>query len=111
MNSFFDAITSRIDFVIVAIVLCSGFFQARYMASIVWIKNIRQDQAVKTLVVSAFVSIMYIILVKNPEKGEYYAMYFLSYFFATSLYELLINPFTKWLKSAFSQKGKQDGED
>jgi hypothetical protein len=97
MNSFFDTITSRIDFIIVAIVLCSGFFQTRYLSGWVWAKNSTQDSALKTLAVSAVASVIYIALVKDPAKGSNYAMYFLSYFFATSLYELLIKPFVNWI--------------
>lgn len=103
MNSFFDTITSRIDFIIVAIVLCSGFFQTRYLSAWVWAKNTTQDSALKTLAVSAVASLVYIILLKDPEKGENYAMYFLSYFFATSLYELLIKPFVSWITLKFGK--------
>ena len=48
---------------------------------------------------SAIVSIIYIVLIKDPEKPKNWSMYFLSYFAATSLYELIVNPFVDFIKS------------
>lgn len=99
MNNFFDIILSSIDFVVVAIVLCSGFFQTRYLSVWTWSKDPKHDSALKTLVVSFLASVVYIVLIKDPEKGSNWAKYFLSYFFATSLYELLVKPFYTWISS------------
>lgn len=93
MNSFFDTILSNIDWVVIVIVLCSGFFQSRYLA------NWKVQSASKTLLVSFVASAIYIALMKNPENGKNWAGYFLSYFFSTSLYELLVKPFTNWISS------------
>ena len=93
MNTFFDTILSSIDWIVIVIVLCAGFFQSRYLAA--W--NV--SSATKTLVVSFLASAIYIALLKNPENGKNWAGYFLSYFFATSLYELLVKPFTNWISA------------
>ena len=103
MNNFFDILQSHLDFVVVAIVLCSGFFQKMYLKGFSFAKDASYDSALKTLAVSFVASAIYIILIKNPEKPNNWAMYFLSYFFATSLYELLINPFINWVKAKTGQ--------
>jgi hypothetical protein len=99
MNNFFDIVSQHIDFVIVTIVLCSGFFGKIYLKGLVLTKDGGYDNALKTLIVSFIASTVYIVLIKDPEKPNNWAMYFLSYFFATSLYELLINPFVNWIKT------------
>lgn len=99
MNTFLDTIMNNVDWVIVIIVLCSGFFQNRYLAGFSWRQNAAHDSALKTLFVSFVASLLYILLIKNPENGKNWAMYFLSYFFATSLYELLVKPFVSWIQS------------
>lgn len=94
----------NLDLIIILIVLLSGFFQSRYLVK-TWIKTSeKHDQAIKTLVVSFVVSLVWIYL-SNLGKADAlpFAKYFISYFAATSLYELLVNPFTKWIK-------KQTGE-
>jgi hypothetical protein len=104
MNQFFDTILNAIDFVIVALVLVSGFFQARYLKGFSLSKNESYDSALKTLMMSAIFSTVYILLIKDPEKASNWAKYFLSYVFSTSLYELLIQPFTRWLKNQLANK-------
>lgn len=99
MNQFFEPILNAIDFIIVGLVLASGFFQGRYLTGITLSKNSSYDSALKTLFVSAVFSAIYIILIKDPEKASNWSKYFLSYVFATSLYELLVQPFTKWIQS------------
>lgn len=99
MNNFFDIVTSHLDLVIVAIVLGSGFFGKIYLKGLVLTKDSSYDNALKTLIVSFIASSIYIALIKDPEKPNNWAMYFLSYFFATSFYELLINPFVNWIKA------------
>lgn len=94
----FDIILNQIDFYIVCLVLASGFFQNRYLTGIVISKTNSLDSALKTLLVSFCVSAIYIMLIKNPEKSSNWAKYFLSYFFATSMYELLVDPFVNWIK-------------
>lgn len=87
----------NIDPVIVGIVLSSGFFQNRYLCAFTWFKDARIDAAYKTLVVSFLASAIYVGL--NYPHGTFSgAKCFISYFFTTSLYELLIKPFTQWVK-------------
>lgn len=93
-----DLIIDKLDFVIVGIVLCSGFFQKLYLKGIVFTKDSSYNSALKTLLVSGVASAIYILAIKDPENGINWAKYFLSYFAATSLYELLISPFVKWIK-------------
>lgn len=104
MNTFFDSITNSIDFIIVGIVLVSGFFQKMYLKAFYLSKDPAYDSALKTLLVSGIFAAIYIVLVKDPDKASNWSKYFLSYVFATSLYELLINPFTKWIKSKTGQE-------
>lgn len=95
--SFLDFL--HIDPMIVMLVICSGFFQEKYLCGSTWSKDSRRDAAYKTLVVSVLVSLIYILLFHLQDKSVtiMWAKYFISYFVATSLYELLIRPFRKWL--------------
>lgn len=99
----FEALLSKLDAVIMGIVLCSGFFQNKYLKGITWSKDKSYDSALKTLAVSAVASAIYIVLIKDPESANNWAKYFVSYFAATSLYELLVLPFIKWVKKATGQ--------
>jgi hypothetical protein len=99
MQPFFDSLLNALDFVVVGLVLLSGFFQKRYFRGFKLSKDDSYDSALKTLILSGIVSTVYILLIKDPEKATNWSRYFISYFAATSLYELLINPFTKWLQS------------
>lgn len=103
MGNFFDSLMDKIDVYIVVIVLCAGFFQSRYFKGFALSKDASYDSALKTLGLSAIASTAYIILAKNPAVATNWAKYFISYFAATSLYELLINPFTTWVKGKFGQ--------
>lgn len=99
MNDFFAPFLSNIDWIIVGLVMCAGFFQKQYFKGFTLAKDISYDSALKTLTLSAVVSIIYILLIKDPEKAKNWSMYFLSYFAATSLYELIVNPFVDFIKS------------
>lgn len=103
MQNFFDSLLNKFDLWIVLIVLCSGFFQGMYLKVITLAKDVKYDSALKTLLVSALVSTMYIFLLKDPEKANNWAKYFVSYFAATSLFELLIGPFVKYIKTKTGQ--------
>ncbi len=97
--NFFEAFVEKFDAWVVGIVLCSGFFQSKYLKGFAWSKDSSYDSALKTLAVSAVASAIYIVLVKDPESANNWAKYFVSYFGATSLYELLITPFIRAIKS------------
>jgi hypothetical protein len=79
-------------------VLCSGFFQSRYFKGFSLSKDASYDSALKTLALSAVASSVYIVLARNPAVATNWAKYFVSYFAATSLYELLISKFVDWIK-------------
>lgn len=102
--NFFENLIAHIDLMIVAIVLGAGFFQKKYLKGITLAKDKAYDSALKTLMVSFIASAIYIILAKDPEKPNNWSMYFLSYFFSTSFYELLISPFVNWIKARFATK-------
>lgn len=97
MTDFFNSLLDKVDLIIVALVLVSGFFQARYFKGFNLVKDPSYDSALKTLALSAVVSVIYIYLLKDPNKADNWAKYFYSYFGATSLYELLIDPFRNWI--------------
>lgn len=103
MNNFFQSFLDKFDVWVVGIVLCSGFFQSKYLKGFSWSKDSSYDSALKTLALSAVASALYIVLVKDPESGNNWAKYFVSYFAATSLYELLVGPFLKYIKKATGQ--------
>lgn len=109
MNDFFQSLMDKMDIYIVVIVLCAGFFQSRYFKGFTWSKDASYDSALKTLALSALVSVIYIWLIKDPEKASNWSKYFISYFAATSLYELLISKFVDWVKdkTGFNLKGKE----
>lgn len=101
--NFLDAFLDKFDTWIVGIVLCSGFFQNKYLQGFTWSKDKSYDSALKTLAVSAVASAVYIVLIKDPESANNWAKYFVSYFGATSLYELLITPFIRMIKRKTGQ--------
>lgn len=89
----------NINLIIVGIVLLSGFFQKRYLCIIKISKNDSYDSAVKTLIVSLVACAIWIALDKSTlGTPTPWASYFISYFTATSLYELIIQPFSNWIK-------------
>lgn len=101
--NFFNSFADKLDFWVIGIVLCSGFFQQKYMEGFYLSKNNRLDGALKTLLVSTLASCAYIFLLKDPDSANNWAKYFVSYFAATSLYELLVTPFVRWLKRVTGQ--------
>lgn len=103
--NFFDAFLDKFDVWVVGIVLCSGFFQQKYLKGIVWSKDASYDSALKTLAVSAVASAIYIVLLKDPDSANNWAKYFVSYFGATSLYELLVQPFIRMIKRKTGGEG------
>ncbi len=96
----------HIDPIIVLIVIAAGFFQNRYLAKWNISKDDKTASALRTLVVSGVVSIIYMWLSFTPRDA--FASYFLSYFLATSMYELLIRPVTKWLIKITGNIGGED---
>lgn len=101
MEKFFTDFLARIDAVILVLVLLSGFFQKKYLSGIVLSKTKTTDGALKTLLVSFVVSLIWIVL-KRDGNAHAYSDYFITYFFGTSLYELIVKPFEKFIKSSTS---------
>lgn len=97
MEKFLDDILGHIDWIVVVIVLCSGFFQKNYIKKPVLSKDEGYNSALKTLVLSAIFSVAYTLLAKNPDNPINWSQFFFSYVFSTSLYEILVAPFTRWL--------------
>jgi hypothetical protein len=106
----FDALRDKwnLDVIIIALVFLSGFFQEKYFIGWVWLKNARLDSSLKTLAVSFVVSSIYIlILAKELKRANVdgatafipWGKYFISYFAATSMYDMLISPLRKFIKN------------
>lgn len=111
MNEFINYIKGSIDLYVVLIVLCSGFFQSRYFKGFHLSKDTSYDSALKTLGLSAIASAIYIVLAKDPAAPTNWAKYFISYFAATSLYELLISKFVDWIEKISGGKVDIKGAD
>jgi len=86
-----EAFNANIDWVIVILVIASGYFQNAYL------KDLNFADALKTLLVSFVVSGIYLLLVGDLNDKASLARYFFSYFIATSLYEILLKSWTKKL--------------
>ena len=93
----------NIDLWILLIVILSGFFQKTYFQGFNLSKSGRYDEALKTLILSFFVGLIYLYLVYVQDRAADipWAKYFVSYFAATSIYELVINPIRQALIKKF----------
>jgi len=95
--------TKYVDFFIFILVIGAGFAQQRLLAPFVWYKkDSRYDATLKTLIVSAFFSGIYIWLYKYqlnavPETEQKEAIpvlkFFISFALATSFYDLILRIF------------------
>lgn len=104
MIEFFESFSDKIDIYIVVLVLLSGYFQKKYLCHWCWYKSDpTYDSTLKTLAVSAIVCTIYIWLLKDPEKANNWVKYFISYFMATSIYELIIDKFVSWVQEKTSR--------
>lgn len=83
----------HIDGVIVLIVIAAGYFQNIYLKDLNLSKDEKTNSALKTLLVSGIVVAIMLIFKKAQSPDIWDA--FLSYFLATSFYELLLRPITK----------------
>lgn len=79
----------NLDLVIIALVLCGGFFQSYYLF------NIKLSAAVKTLVVSFVFTMLYAVAlwIAGSFDKSMLPKFILSYAVATSMYELLIKKY------------------
>jgi hypothetical protein len=110
----------NLDIIIIVLVFLSGFFQEKYLCGWVWLKtNARLDASLKTLVVSFVISTIYILITAKELKRAStndavilipWAKYFLSYFAATSFYDMGIRPLRKWITKITGQKDSTAAE-
>jgi hypothetical protein len=93
----------NIDLVIFLIVMVSGFFQERYLSNWYIVKDARLCAALKTLIVSFVAGTIYIFIVYKQSKTDGaevlipWGKYFITYFMTTSIYDILVRPFRKWI--------------
>lgn len=114
----YDYLTSKwhIDPIIIAIVFLSGMFQEKYFRFEL-AKDKRYSNGLKTLFLSLLVGVIYAFIVYHDEKAALkksgaedisvsipLKMYFISYFAATSLYDMAVRPFRNWLNKKFGNK-------
>lgn len=93
-NHLWNALALNINWVIVLIVIGSGYFQKRYLTSITFM-----NEALKTLLVSFLAATIYMWLIGALQDKLSLAQYFFSYFISTSLYEVLLKPLTRWVEN------------
>jgi len=86
-----DVFNANIDWVIVILVIASGYFQSTYL------KDYKINDALKTLMVSFAASIAYLLLAGDITSKAALAKYFFSFFLATSLYDILLKDWSKKL--------------
>lgn len=106
----------NIDLVIFLLVMLSGFFQERFLPYWNLVKDKRLCAALKTLIVSLGASTIYIVITYKQLKGEAeggevlipWGKYFITYFMSTSIYDLLVRPFRKWLSKVTGEPIEAD---
>ena len=97
----------NVDPVIILLVILAGFFQKKYLCKWIISKDGKFDGALKTLLVSAVFAAVWIALSPERSKDDI-RQYFFSYVFATSLYELILRPFSKWIGSETDSTPEQE---
>lgn len=117
MISFFDDLIKQwnLDLIIFAIVMLSGFFQERFLSGWKVSKDSRLSAALKTLIVSFLASSIYIFFSHRQLKGHGdgadvlipWGKYFMTFFAATSVYDLLVRPFRRWLAKVTGEKDEE----
>lgn len=113
-TNFFDQLLQKwnLDLIIFTIVILSGFFQERFLTYWALVKDSRLNAALKTLVVSLAASTIYIIISYEQMKGAAqgaevlvpWGKYFMTFFTATSIYDLIIRPIRKWISKVTGDK-------
>jgi hypothetical protein len=93
----------HIDPIVVVLIIAGGFFAKTYLGGLthvrIGVKQANISVAWKTLIVGTWFSAMYIGILAaiGQFSKDIWLELFYSYVFATSFYELIINPFTKWI--------------
>jgi hypothetical protein len=98
---------AHIDGIIVLIVVAAGLFQKTFLGGFAWVKDEKYDGALKTLLVSAIV--VGIKLYFEKVRGSDIWDAFLSYFLATSFYELFARPIVKFIRRKIVSLTGDDG--
>lgn len=93
----FKMFWALMDFVVIGIVLLSGYFAGRYLNQPVITKHV--GTAWRTLIVSGIFVAIYVIAVKKDGGSFQYTKLFVSYVTATSMYELIIKAIGNYLPS------------
>lgn len=114
MADFFDELIKKwnLDLIIFTIVLLSGFFQERFLPYWNLVKDSRLCAALKTLIVSLIASSVYIFFSYKQVKGSAegaevlipWGKYFMTFFAATSVYDLLIRPLRRFIAKVTGEK-------
>lgn len=92
---------AHIDGIITLIVIAAGLFQKTFLEGIVWSKDEKYDGALKTLAVSAVLVTVKLFFEKAHGTDIWDAI--LSYFLATSFYELIARPIVKAIKNKINK--------
>lgn len=98
----------HLDPIIIILILAGGFWSKTYLKS--WSKigfknwTLEVSNAWKTLIIGTVFSGLYVGIMHwtNKATPEIWTELFYSYIFATSFYELIIGPFSAWIKSKFT---------
>lgn len=100
-------VNAHIDGIIVLIVIAAGLFQKTFLGSFAWVKDEKHDGALKTLAVSAVMVGVMLYFQKAHGTDIWDAI--LSYFLATSFYELLARPIVKFIRRKIVSLTGDDG--
>ena len=108
MNFFEELKAIHLDPIVVILILAAGFWQKTYLKS--WTKlkigrwSVLLSSAWKTLIIGTIFSILYtaVIFISGMDKDYQWPDLFYSYVFTTSFYELIVGPFSNWLKTKFT---------
>lgn len=88
-----------IDWVVVVLVLLGGLFAKRYLDDLNYIGKFHIGDALKTLFVATLFVGIYMVIqaITGQFKPEFLSKYFISYCFATSMYEIVLKKFFKFI--------------
>lgn len=108
MNFFEELKNIHLDPIVVILILAAGFWQKTYLKS--WTKltlgkwSVTLSSAWRTLTIGTIFSLLYVGVVhwSGMAKDYEWTDLYYSYIFTTSFYELIVGPFSNWLKSKFT---------
>ena len=121
-TSILDSITKifsqYVDWLIVVLVICAGYYQNSYLKGVTLAKDAKYDSTLKTLILGTLFNVVYLVIlgVNSGLPKEVWAKLFFSYIFATSFYDILMRPIGKWIVNRFRKmfgangKNEQDAQ-